>query len=96
MEHTKWNPTNGCQKAAKVIMNGKQEIKTEYGEKTQMGIADLIYRETEIDGLLEACRLAIPVIKKHTCKYHGPMVCDKCRMVEYLKSAISKAEGNNP
>lgn len=42
--------------------------------------------------LLEACKIALPLLKKHTCKYHGPMVCDKCYAVESLNDAIAKTE----
>ena len=88
MKHTpeKWNPTQGCQKAAEIIMNGKERIKTGYGEKTQMGIADLIYRETEIYGLLAACKVALQFISIVSGHTNGDMA-------EQIKEAIAKAEG---
>ena len=84
MNHTKWNPTQGCQKAAEIIMNGKERMKTGYGEKTQMGIADLIYRKTGIDGLLEACKFALLCIDENWN--------DLSNARAELKQAISKAE----
>ena len=55
--------TPGAMKAATVIMNGKNRIKTNYGEKSLEGIADLIDRETAAPELLEACEQALELIK---------------------------------
>ena len=54
MNHTKH--TAGALKAAKIIMNGKARIKTEYGEKSIEGIADLIERETAAPEMYEALK----------------------------------------
>ena len=48
--------TPGALAAARVIMNGRDRIKTEYGEKTVYGIADLIDRKTSAPELLEVLR----------------------------------------
>ena len=45
-------------RAAKIIMNEKGKINTDYGQKTLEGIADLIERETELPELLEVLKRA--------------------------------------
>ena len=47
------NPTKGCLKVAEIILNGRERIRTAYGTKTKLGIADLIYRETGLKELEE-------------------------------------------
>lgn len=51
--------TQGALRAAAVIMNGRAKIKTDYGEKTAEGIADLIDRETGAGELLEALEVCL-------------------------------------
>jgi len=50
-------PSKAAMRAAKIIMNGKKKLDTEYGEKTQIGIADLIDRETLVKEAFESLSL---------------------------------------
>lgn len=59
-----WNPTESCKKAAEILMNGEERIKTGYGEKTVLGVADLIYREAGIMDLAEVCELVVETGQK--------------------------------
>lgn len=54
-----FNPTEKCLDAALIIMNGEERIKTSWGTKTKLGIADLVYREAGVGDLLEACESAM-------------------------------------
>ena len=45
-------------RAAEIIMNDKHKIRTDYGEKTVYGIADLIETETGLPELLEVLKRA--------------------------------------
>ena len=54
--------TPGALRAAEIIMNDKHKIRTDYGEKTVYGIADLIETETglpELLGALKRARIAL-------------------------------------
>lgn len=46
---------SGSMKAALIIMNGQDRIRTAYGLKSAAGLADLIDRETAAPRLLDAC-----------------------------------------
>ncbi len=84
----KSNYTAGAIRAATIIMNGKTEIKTEWGTKRLEGITDLIDRETGAGALLEACRNAL--IAMSLC----PKMSANMRYVKGdLERAIAKATG---
>ena len=85
--------TPGAIKAAEIITGGKygekQRYHTQYGDKTVIGIADLIDRETAAPDLLEACQLALDQI----CgKLHG-IDTENTVVLPALKRAIAKAKG---
>lgn len=47
-------PSKAAMRAAKIIMNGEKVIDTDYGTKTQRGLADLIDRESLVKEAFEA------------------------------------------
>lgn len=57
--------TPGAMRAAKIIMNGREFINTEYGKKRLEGIADLVDRETAAPAMYEALHALI----------NGPGLC---------------------
>jgi len=92
--------TKGALRAAEAIMNDKHKIRTDYGEKTVYGIADLIERETGLPELLEACKDIlewIDVSGLASTKSGGSGVLayngTEYNVVTQLRQAISKAEG---
>ena len=42
--------------------------------------------------MYEALKVIEPFLKHNKCKYHGPMVCDKCKAQKLLQQALAKAE----
>lgn len=91
------NATKGAMKAAEIIMGDKHRIRTDYGEKTIYGLADLIDRETTAPELLAVCKQTWHYI--HSRQRPGDdgerdnpsytiNIIEKC-----LSEAISKAEG---
>ena len=54
-----FNPTLHCLEVAKIITNRKERVETAWGKKSQLGVADLIYREAGVGELLEAVETAI-------------------------------------
>ena len=44
------------------------------------------------DELVEALKTVVTLLSPHTCKFHGPMVCDKCHAIETARKALAKAE----
>lgn len=86
MSNTTGKHAPGSVKIAKVIINGKGRIKTEWGEKTAEGIADMIDNETHAPELLEALKYIVswsPELSKW----------DPVRARALAISAIARAEG---
>jgi hypothetical protein len=54
-----FNPTLHCMEVGKIIMNRKDRIDTAWGKKSQLGVADLIYRESGVGDLLKVVETAI-------------------------------------
>ena len=55
--------------------------------------AEFIVRAcNSFDDLLAAVKALLPLIVRHTCHFHGAMVCDGCETVKRAEAAISKAE----
>jgi len=81
--------TPGALAAARVIMNGRDRIKTEYGEKTVYGIADLIERQTAAPELLEACKNIVQACELTDDAYYDAIDT----AINIARAAIAKAEG---
>jgi hypothetical protein len=90
------NATKGAMKAAEIIMGDKHRIRTDYGEKTIYGLADLIDRETAAPELLEACKWLLFHAENgrrwKTVAHRGLDFTDD-EFEGRLRAAISKAEG---
>lgn len=80
--------TSGALRAAKIIMNDKHKIRTDYGEKTVYGIADLIERETGLPELLEALKMVVNIATHPKAKK-----AEIVNIAKQARAAIAKAEG---
>ena len=76
--------TPGALRAATVIMNMAHTIETDYGQKTEEGIADLIDRETHAPEMLEALEEIIEGTRLHY---------DTIDVRKVAKAAIQAAKG---
>jgi hypothetical protein len=81
--------TPGALRAAKIIMGGRSNLVTEYGRKSEEGIADLVDNETYVLELLEACRAMLVRWESLDVENLGP----GCRVIaDAARAAIAKAE----
>ena len=88
------NATKGAMKAAEIIIGDKHRIRTDYGEKTIYGLADLIDRETTAPELLEALK----GLFEHCAMVHNQWGDNSNQKeadnaIKAARAAISKAEG---
>jgi hypothetical protein len=56
--------TPGAIKASKIIMNDRKLIRTDYGDKTEEGLADLIDNETAAPEMLDELLMVIPTLQE--------------------------------
>jgi len=86
-------------RAAKIIMNEKGKINTDYGQKTLEGIADLIEREIGLPELLEACKWMAALLDTldahhaHQGIVSNALTKEGRQLWTFAKNAIAKAEG---
>lgn len=94
MPNTTGKHTPGAVKIANIIMNGKNRIKTDWGEKSAQGIADLIDNETHAPELLEALKELVSRTKMldQTATHEG---ITNCEVIAKARGVIAKAEGRS-